>query len=268
MLQGFTLVAPNRFADAAGTWLVVQEHGVTDRIADLMIARVDEAALEARLSSWSRPLALTELRALRHLRPDRAATVEWVARKVRVTVDRARSLLRGLERDGLVERTTTGSFTRQVELRPAFRAVVTFELKRDDWRRALVQARAHQSFADRAYVVFDAAAKVFLENRDSYAQLGVGLISFCAATQTIKQATPSRASRFRDATLALFSSERVIARLLGQLATRLPQASLPGAAGEIGHPEPPTIVGPGSRRIQNLLSAVAAPSTAALGSTR
>jgi len=245
MLQRFTRAAPERFADDSGTWLLVQEHSVTDRIADLMIARVDEDALQVRLAAWTRPLGLTEVRALRHLRSDRGATADWIASKMRVTIDHARALLRRLEREEMVERTMSGSYAKRISLRPALRTVVTFELKREGWRRALVQARAHQSFADRCYVVFDAASKAFAANRDSYRQVGIGLLAFCAATQAIHQTAPSRASKFRDATLALFNSERVLARMLGQPVTRLPQASLPGAAGEIADPEPPTLIGNG-----------------------
>lgn len=268
MLQDFVSAASQKFVAGAATWILVQEHSVTDRIADLMLARIDVPVLEARLATWERPLTLSEVRILRCLRLCSGATPAAVARRVRITPDRARQLLLGLERQGLVARTKAGAFRRLGRLQPAVRGVTTFELKRQDWRGALVQARAHQAFADRAYVVFDAIASAFARNLASYEMLGIGLLSFCATTRSIEERAPSRTSDLRDNTLAILNSERVLARLLGFTATRLPQASLPGAAGLIGDREPPKLVGPGSKRLAHLLSAAARPAKPARRSAR
>lgn len=268
MLQDFVSAASSKFVAGAATWILVQEHEVTDRIADLMLARVDVPALEARLATWERPLTLSEVRILRCLRLGSGATPAAVGRRVRITPERARQLLLGLERQGLVARTKAGAFRRKGRLQPAVRGVTTFELKRQDWRGALVQARAHQAFADRAYVVFDAIASAFSRNLARYEVLGIGLLSFCAATRAIEERAPSRTSDLRDNTLAILNSERVLARLLGFTATRLPQASLPSAAAGSGHRVPPTILGPGSRRLEHLLSAAALPRVAACRSAR
>lgn len=268
MLQDFVSAASRKFVAGAATWILVQEHEVTDRIADLMLARIDVPALEARLATWERPLTLSEVRILRCLRLGSGATPAAVGRRVRITPERARQLLLGLERQGLVVRTKAGAFRRRQRLQPAVRGVTTFELKRQDWRGALVQARAHQAFADRAYVVFDAIASVFSRNLARYEVLGIGLLSFCASTRSIEERAPSRISDLRDNTLAILNSERVLARLLGFTTTRLPQASLPSAAAGSGHRVPPTIVGPGSRRLEHLLSAAAQPRGPARRSAR
>lgn len=246
-------------AKPSESWVVLEEHQVEGRIPDLVIGRLDVPALRARLrGGWRKPLNLTELKVLRSLRPDRPATSAHMARRLRLSDEHVRSVLLGLARDRFARRTPEGGFYRTAALAPVMNYVVTIELKRSEWRRAIIQARAHQSFADEAYVAFDAAyTPRFRRALSAFRGLGIGLLSVDSETQVFRKLLHSRRSALRTSLAASLNSERVLRRLLrAGVAMRLPQSKLPGASGSTVRLVGPRLLGPVSKTLGRRLAAV------------
>lgn len=239
-----------------GTWVILNEHDVTGRIVDISALRLDVRALRTRVSGeWARPLSAPELRTLRSLRADRAVRLATLARQLRLAQTSAARIVRGLLSEGLVERTSTGGLVRAVTLRPIVDRVMTFEAKLSDWRQALFQARAHQSFADFAYVAFDAAFKRrFEKGLSAYARQGVGLFAIAADGGAASAVLPSRRSAARSALFRALNAERTLARLLGHRLNELPESRLPNASVGSGRRESPHLLGPRAKTVMRLVA--------------
>lgn len=242
-----------------GTWMLLNEHTVIGRIPDVTALRIDVEALRVRLGTCCRALSEPELRALRALRPDRSMSLSVLARTMRVGESTAKRTLRGLIADALVQRSARGTFVRLADLAPIVDRVVTFEAKRSDWRTALLQARAHQSFADFAWVAYDAAFGArFDRARDIYDQQGVGLVEVDARDGGVRPRLRSRLSRLRSALLRALNTERALGRLLGEPVRLLPQTRLPSASASSVGQAAPDLVGPLAKTVERLVSALAA----------
>jgi hypothetical protein len=256
-----SMVAPltaeiRRSLAGAETWVMIGEHFVSSRIPDLVLGRINVQAFRSRLlGGWCRSLRPPELRALRQLRPDRGATAGLVARRIRISESQARRVLRQLEADSFVVRTSAGSYLRRLSIRPLLDSITTFELKRSDWRSALVQARAHQVFANLVYVVFDAAYSTRFERAlPIYGAAGVGLLAMSAGSGTVRRVLKAHRSRVGDAATFALAGERALGRLLREVSTKLPESRLPGASAASGHQEPPALLGHRSRMLKRLLA--------------
>lgn len=239
-----------------GTWVILNEHDVTGRIVDISALRLDVQALRSRVTGdCVRPLSEPELRALRSLRSDRAVRLATLARHLRLAEPSAARIVRGLLSDGLVERTPTGGFLRAVTLKPIVDRVLTFEAKLSDWRKALLQARTHQSFADFAYVAFDAAFKRrFERGLSAYARQGVGLFAIAANGGGASAVLPSRRSAANSTLLRALNAERTLARLLGYKLNELPESRLPSASAGSGRRELPRLLGPRAKTVMRLVA--------------
>jgi hypothetical protein len=240
-----------------GTWVLLDEHLVAGRIPDLVMGRIDLDAFRERIrGGWGRPLSRTEVRMLRLLRPDRGTTVSWLARRLQVTSEHARKVLLELVASGFVAKMGSGSYVRAAPIRPILDRVITFELKLSDWREALIQARSHQEFADRAYVVFDDVYESrFLKAKGDFKRLGIGLISLSASTAETRRHLRGRRSPLRRLTAVMLAAERALGRLLGETTIQLPQSRLPNASDGSGRQEEPVLVGSQTRKIERLLAA-------------
>ncbi len=112
--------ASHLFVDRHELWVMLDEHQVYGRIPDLVAARMDRAALRARLAGgWLRALNETELRALRAMRPDRGSRLGLLAERMRVAPATAQKVLAGLVRDSFAERTLSGSYARLAPVAPS-----------------------------------------------------------------------------------------------------------------------------------------------------
>lgn len=227
------------------TWAILEEQAVHSRIADLVLVRLDDEVLRARVEGgWLRPLRLTELRALRVLRSDRATTRSTVATRLRMTEDRAGQILRELANDGFVARSGPFAFRRLAPSRPIAQRVVTFEVKRSDAARALNQARAHRAWADETYVAFDQFYRSrFLALTEAYSSSGVGLIELSG--EGARRHMPARPKRRSNRIEASLAGEQALARLLGHAALDRPERRLPHG-GRLSDDSEPELAGPGS----------------------
>jgi hypothetical protein len=217
-------------------WLVIDEHLVGTRIPDLIAARVDLRALRARIRAeqWE-PLKSGELQVLSQLRRDRSTTVLTVSAAVGYTGDAVRRLLRRLEQLGYVTQDGPQRFRRVRPRYKLFNRFIAVEAKLRDWRRALVQARSHRSFAQECYVAFDAAyAARFGAAERHFQGSGIGLLAVHSPDLAIRILRP-RASRTFDPNAFALAGEQLWMRLQG-VTRPLPQTRLPGAAALIAHP--------------------------------
>ena len=139
MMPSLLLAADSLCVDGRAPWLVLEQHRVHSRIADLVLARVNPDALEERLSAthWHRPLNETELRALRSLRRDRGTRLATLAERMGAPEGHARRVASRLVSEAYADRTASGSYARLAPVRPIVDWVVSFEAKRADARRGV-----------------------------------------------------------------------------------------------------------------------------------
>lgn len=226
-------------------WLVVDEHLVGTRIPDLLAARVELGALRSRIRAkqWE-PLNESELLALATLRPDRTTSLRTVARAIGYTPDATRRLLRELERLGYAAEDRAGHFRRVRGRYKVFSRFIAVEAKLRDWRRALVQARAHRSFAQECYVAFDTAYSArFALGHSHFQSSGTGLLAVGSA-DGVRRVLRARGNRGVDPATFAVAGEQLWLRLQG-VTRSLPQSRLPSAAALIARPG--ELVSPESR---------------------
>jgi hypothetical protein len=240
-------------------WLVVDEHLVGTRIPDLLAARVDLRALRSRIraTQWE-PLNESELVALANLRRDRPTSVRAVAQAIGYTPDATRRLLRRLENLGYASEDRAGSFRKIRGRYKVFSRFVAVEAKVRDWRRALVQARAHRSFAQECYVAFDASySERFALGHAYFEASGTGLLAVSPVNGVDRVLRP-RASRSVDPSTFAVAGEQLWLRLQG-VTRSLPQSRLPNAAALIARPGEPVSPESRSRSLSRLVADLAEP---------
>ncbi len=240
-------------------WLVVDEHLMGTRIPDLLAARVDLQVFRARIRAeqWE-PLRESELVALGTLRRDRLTSVQTVASKLGFTMDATRRLLRRLDELGYVSESRGRGFRKVRNRYRMFSRFIAVEAKLRDWRRALVQARAHRTFAQECYVAYDASyTDRFTGGRSHYRASGIGLLAVSSADGATRLVRP-RASRSVDPAVFAAASEQLWLRLQG-VTRPLPQTRLPNAAALIAHPGELRSPESRSRSLSKLLADLATP---------
>lgn len=262
MREAVFTAATALYCRAGEVWVAVDEHQISGRIPDLVLARIDLDALEKRVrGGWGRALGSSELRAVRALRPDRGRSLSSIANHLGVSEARTRELLRRLVAEAFVVRTTTGSYARQAPIQPIVDRVVTVEAKRSDLLGALTQARAHSMFADVSIVAFDAAHVTRARSlRTAYAQEGIGLLALAADDHGWRWIERPRRSGLVAALGRALTAERTFARMLGAAVMRLPQTRLPGGFHANVRPTPPQLIGSAPKDIEHWLPGLAPPS--------
>ncbi len=240
------------------TWVVCLEQVGVSRIPDVVLARIDVAALLQRLKARAYPLTRAELRILRVLRHDKPTTIATLARRLRVEPKRLRRLAASLEGRDALGRTNTGSLYRTAPIRCFVTRFVSLELKLSDWRSALIQAAAHQTFAHEAWVGFDGNYRHrYASNIDAFRGRGVGMLSIERRSNAADLVVQAQRRRPDPLSIALVA-ERLLERLLHTTTTPLPESRLPSAGARSGNPPPPRLTGPFARKIARALVAAEA----------
>lgn len=233
------------------TWLMLDEQQLHSRIADLAVVRLDIAAMRARAKGgWLRPLRLQELRAMEALRPDRGASVELVAKRMRASSASASEVLRELAAAGFIAKQNSGTYRRLAPPTPLAQRVISIEAKRDDPRSALRQARAHRAWNDETFVAFDAAYSTRFRKLDKdWRALGIGLIELRPDSwRMIFRSRPHRRANRLESALV---GERALARVLGLTTENRPERRLPHGP-RLSSESEPVVVGSGSRWVRSL----------------
>lgn len=259
MMPAIQRIASGLWPGARDVWLLLNEHSVYSHVPDLVAARLDVETLRDRIEGrWIRGLNQREIDAMRALRPDRGSRLETVARRMRVAVDHARIVLRGLLRDGYIERTEAGSYARLAPIRPILSHVVSFEAKRMDARGALLQARAHTMFVDAAYVVCDHYYRHRFDALiDAYARERVGLIALDSGGRDFELMLRASRASLRDVVLRTLGTERALARLFDPSTRETNERRLPTSSEVAGLRTAPVLVGDGAEVVRELLASAA-----------
>lgn len=259
MMPAIERIAAGLWPADREVWLLLNEHSVFSHVPDLVAARLDIDTLRDRIEGrWIRGLNQREIGAMRALRPDRGSRIEAVAARMRVAVDHARLVLRGLLRDGYVDRTDAGSYARVAPLRPILSHVVSFEAKRMDARGALLQARAHTMFVDAAYVVCDRHYRHrFAELTEMYARERVGLIALDSGGYDFELMLRATRAPLRDVILRALGSERALVRLFDPATQETNERRLPSASEAAGLRTAPVLVGARAKVVRDLLASAA-----------
>lgn len=233
------------------TWLLLDEQQLHSRIADLAVVRLDIAAMRARAKGgWLRPLRLQELRAMEALRPDRGASVDLIAERMRVSSPSAGEVLRELAANRFVAKQPSGTYRRLAPATALAQRIITIEAKRDDPRSALRQARAHRAWNDETFVAFDAVYSARFRKLDKdWRALGIGLIELSPASwRVIFRSRPHRRANRLESALV---GERALARVLGLATENRPERRLPHGHRLAGESEP-VVAGSNSRWVRAL----------------
>lgn len=240
---------------SSASWILLSQHQADSRIPDLVLARIDSAALDDRIEKGlTRALRRSEVAVVRALRTDRSTTADTAARKACLATGSAEKILRNLESEGYVSRARSG-YVRASGLRPIVSYYVSVEAKISDWRRALAQAAAHATFASECYVAFDARySSRFTRAQRYYETTGVGLL--CLDERTGGCRTILRSERHRTDRLSrALADERLLSALVSGPATVLPETRLPNAAAPSVDQRRPRPLGVVPRSVERLLSA-------------
>lgn len=229
------------------------------RIPDLLAARVDLRPFRARIRAkqWE-PLTEGEIIALDTLRRDRSTSVQTVAWRIGYTTDATRRILRRLEQFGYAAEQEGRGFRKIRGRYKIFSRFVAVEAKLRDWRRALVQARAHRSFAQECYVAFDASYAERFAIGDAYFRAsGTGLLAV-SADELVERVLKPRANRVVNPVAFAAAGEQLWLRLQG-VTRPLPQTRLPNVAALIDHPGELGSPESRSKTLSKLLADLAAP---------
>lgn len=239
------------------TWVVAAEQPTVSRVPDLLAARIDLEALEARAdSSLLRPLTASEIQIVQALGSHRWTRLSDIAYAAHITPPYARRILSKLTSQGFTLEGRHG-YRRHRHIKPLMSRIVSYEAKLHDWRSALVQARAHQSFANETYVVFDQMFEHrFLRELESFKESRVGLVALSSQTGEYRRVSSSRLSP-RDGHAVFLVGELLLGNLLGAPLRPLSETRFRGVLAPTLDPEPATIAGPRSKRTAQLLSAAA-----------
>jgi hypothetical protein len=162
----------------------------TRGVVDVVLAEFDEQAFQDRKGRGLIPLiGLTEASVVHALAMRRITLTNSHVLANHVGVSAAhlrRAVLPNLRNAGWLRQAGTDEWSLAFPYVSPLKRIIAIEVKRTDWRRALVQAASHVEFADVTYVALDGArgpdTSVF---EDAFVRAGVGLIHVTATRRTI-----------------------------------------------------------------------------------
>jgi hypothetical protein len=177
-------------------------------IIDLLVTELDPSALSQRKRRRIGPiLRPTQIQVLWALRDDKPHLVSTVARLGGWSPSIITNVLPAMSRAGLV---VQGN--RYVEgtgrWRPIGRRLLAIELKREAWRRALIQASHFTAGADRAMVVLDSRSAGAVERRRRdfiKKRVGLALVSSSGQLKVIQPAPRNQPIGWLHALLAEYA---------------------------------------------------------------
>lgn len=235
-------------------WAALVEHQLGSRIPDLVLARLDIPSIRRRIArGLARPLTPMEVTIVRAARRDSGTSLQRFRSLTEVSADYIAKLTNRLAAEGFLVRTPTG-YVRANGWAPPVTRLITFEAKRNDWKGAFFQARAHRDLSHESYVAFDEAfAPRFDKAIHHYSAAGIGLVSLESETNKGRFLVRGRPRRSTGGITAL-AGETIWGHLVWGRVSSLPQTRLPSARDANGRPEAPLLVGPRPKTLERLLS--------------
>lgn len=135
------------------------------------------------------------------LKPSAPRTTTYLRKMSGMSGVRLRWSISCLEKQGLIERTKNGSFVASATWIDPSWEFWAFEVKVDDWKRALYQALQYRAFAHRSIVVIaEQWAHRIERNLDRFKSFGIGVIAVDADKKAIRVIRhPTRAKPYSRA---------------------------------------------------------------------
>lgn len=157
----------------------VEESACSDGRADLVWVRFDQGwdceILKANALALTNP---TTSRILSSLQTAGHLSEADLLLRIGVTRDVLRKSLRILAEGSLLEMSKAKLYRLPSIVKFPKIEICSFELKLDDWRRALYQSTRYKSFSHRVFVVMpQKSAESVLKQKDRFEKLDIGLIS-------------------------------------------------------------------------------------------
>ena len=123
--------------------------------------------------------------------------------------------LRTLLKEGYLEKVGEGGYKKIIkedEFNP-IQKIVAVEVKLNDHKGGLVQARRYQYFADQSYLAILKSAEKNI-NTDEFNRYNIGLILFNNETNTIEIKHPELNNKVRECSISLFAKEMMMSQYL------------------------------------------------------
>jgi len=170
-----------------GTWVSAMESTCSEGRADIVWGRFNPEDCPAQMAPYAQMLKNgTASRILAStLRRRSAQTEEALQKSVGVSLPVLRKWIRELLEFDLIVQTRDKRFKAGLARALPAVEICSFELKLNNWQRALYQATRYRSFSHRVFVVMPRdATNAALENSEAFRKANVGLISHTTAGQS------------------------------------------------------------------------------------
>lgn len=242
--------------DSTETWCVFEQQSLGNRIADVVLARIDvEAMRQRQLCFPKRALSPLEIRTAHLARTDRPISRTTLSRHLRVSQRSANAAIASLTKAGVFELRQTDRAQLRHQLPKVFTRLVSIEVKLADASKALIQARQHSLSVDSANVYFDGAFRSrFAGKIEGFVKSGIGLVAVTNGSPRPEVLAQSVRNRHFTRTSKAVSGERLIATLLATDVRPLPESRLPNASALNARQSGPWILGPDSNSARQLIA--------------
>ena len=157
--------------------------------ADLLAVRGDNSYTESLiiLRSASAIKKVNAFKILGLLRANSSRTQEYVISNSCLSRDVVRIALAQLEQAGIITRNDRRSISLFTDLDTLPIELWAFELKLNNWKRALYQALQFKTYADRIITVFPMEReRVLINNLDYFSRMGIGVFLFDTSNKDLK----------------------------------------------------------------------------------
>lgn len=122
--------------------------------------------------------------------------------------------LRPLLRNEYLMRTEDSTYVKNwAESFNPIKKVIAIEVKLNDHRGGLVQARRYQYFADESYLAILKAAEKNI-NLDEFNKYNIGLILFDGSTDTVEIRNPKQKNTYYEGPVNIFAKEMMLSKYL------------------------------------------------------
>lgn len=178
----------------SGNWLIIEESTCSDGRADQVWARLEPGwNCRTLIANASMLLNPTISRVLAALRRRKLLALEELKIAVGVSLPVLRKVLRDLVVAKLIFPVAEDLYRLSKNISFPKIEICSFEMKLDNWKRALYQSTRYHSFSHRVFVVMPREAMSSVErNKEQFVRMGIGLMTHSADGSTKILVRPSK----------------------------------------------------------------------------
>jgi len=178
----------------SGNWLIIEESNCSDGRADQVWARLETGwKCEVLIENAALLMNPTISRILAALRRKRCLAEDELKATVGVSLAVLRKVLRDLIMADLVVSLAKNLYKLAKHVTFPKMEICAFEMKLDNWKRALYQSTRYRGFSHRVFVVMPGEAlKSIAQNKDQFEKMGIGLMTHGTDGDTKVVVRPSK----------------------------------------------------------------------------